>query len=168
MRYLLVFELTSISYFSATNQIAFKKIHDHMIIINFVAITQLFYIICIVIMDHSIIFGRPNSMLGPIFYYYDVIKINGHNILYLYYILWLSRNFSLADIGTQLFKDEVNTFWIIIYLDIIILCYIDKAILQISTLSNNQYISLYMHKYKFNFDWLKLTNHISNVITTIK
>lgn len=56
----------------------------------------------------------------------------------------------------------------ITYSNIIILCYIDKAILQILILSNDQYISSFAHRYKFNSDCIDLINHDLNAIVTIK
>ena len=37
-----------------------------------------------------------------------------------------------------------------------------------STLSSDQYISLFIRECKSDFDWLKLINHDSNVVTAIK
>lgn len=54
---------------------------------NFLAITQFFHITYIAIMDYLLTSERQNNLVRPIFYYYSIIKINGRNMLYLYYML---------------------------------------------------------------------------------
>ena len=73
----------------------------------------------------------------------------------------------MIDIKTQLLQDVIYASGRIIYLNTIILCYLDEAILQTSILSINQCISPSARKGKFNSDWYKLINHDSNIVTTI-
>lgn len=56
----------------------------------------------------------------------------------------------------------------IIYLDIIILYWIEKAILQTPILLINQYISLSAFGCKSDSDWLRPINHNSNAVATVK
>lgn len=125
----LVLLLADISIFIATNQIAFRKMQNHTAIINFIFIAQFFHIFYIAIMNHLLAFERQNSFLGPIFYYYNIMKTNSYNMLYLHCILWLNRNLDLADLKTQLLKDENYATWIITYFNTIIWYCINKAIL---------------------------------------
>lgn len=74
----------------------------------------------------------------------------------------------LVNIKTLSLKDEVYVSYIIIYLNTIILCCINKAILQTLILSSNQYISLFIYVYESDSNTLKLINHDSNAIATIK
>lgn len=83
----MILKLVNISFSSIINQIAFKKIQDHIVIINTIVIVQFFHITCIAIMDHLIAFGRQNSYLEPIFHHYSVLETNDYGIFYLYYIL---------------------------------------------------------------------------------
>lgn len=135
---------------------------------NLVAIAQFFYIICITIMDHVIIFGRQDDLLGPIFYYYGIVETNNSGILQLHCILWLSKNLSFPDIKTRLLEDKIYASQIIIYLNTIISSCVDEAILWISTMSSNQYINLFTGRYKSNSDWLESIHHDSNAIAAIK
>lgn len=86
MRYLLVFVLVDISLFNETHQIAFKNMQEYVVTMNPIAITQFFYITYVVITDHLIISNKHDDFLEPIFYHYDIVKINGCNILHLHYM----------------------------------------------------------------------------------
>lgn len=55
-----------------------------------------------------------------------------------------------------------------IYFTIIISCYINKAILQILILSNNQCINLSVCRYESKSDWLNSINYDNNAIATIE
>ena len=94
----MVLELAGVPLFGATNQITFKKMQDYVAIMNPIAVAQFFHITCIAIVDHLIASGRQNGLLGPISHHYGIIKINGHGVFHLHYILWLSENLGLADI----------------------------------------------------------------------
>ncbi len=130
LRYPLILKLAGVSFSSAINQIAFKKIQDHLAIMNPITVAQFFHITCITIIDHLIVSGRQDSLLGLIFYHYGIVETNSHGMLHLYCMLWLSGNLDLMDIRTQLHGNEVYASQIIIYLDRIISCYIDETILQ--------------------------------------
>lgn len=54
----------------------------------------------------------------------------------------------------------------IIYLNIIILYYMDQAILQILTLSNNEYIGLFLREQEFDFHKHELNNYYNNLVAT--
>ncbi len=84
LRYLLVLELAGVPLSGATNQIALKKIQDHMATVNPVAVAQFFYILCVTIIDHLIASGRQNSLLGLISHHYGVVETNGHDMLHLH------------------------------------------------------------------------------------
>ncbi len=56
----------------------------------------------------------------------------------------------------------------IIYLNTIISCCVDEAILQTSTLSSNQCVSPSVRRCKSNSNWFESINHNSNVIAAIK
>lgn len=135
---------------------------------NFVTVAQFFHITCVVIMDHFIVSIKQDSFLGPISHYYYVVETNGRGILYLHYILWLSGNFDWMDIRTQLLEVEAYTYRIIIYLNTIILYYIDETILQTSTFLSNKCISPFTRECKSNSYWLDLINHSSNADAAIK
>lgn len=94
-----------------------------------IAIALFFYITYIAIIDYLIASDRYDGHLRSIYHHYSIVKINNCNILYLHYILWINRNFDLADIRTWLYEDEFYAFWMITYLDIIISYYIVNAIL---------------------------------------
>ena len=96
---------------------------------NPVAVAQFFHITCIAIIDYLIASGRQNSLLGPISHHNSILETNGHSMLYLHCILWLSRNLDLADLKTRVLKDENYATRMITYLDTIISYYIDEAIL---------------------------------------
>lgn len=139
-----------------------------MAIINPTTIAQFFHITDIAIMNYLIAFSRKNDLLRLISHHYAIVEINTYSILHLYYILWLSRNLSLKEIRTWLLKDGVYIFWMMIHLDIMISCYIDETILQVSILLSTLCISLFSREYKSDFNWHKLINHDSNAIAAIK
>ena len=89
-------------------------------------------------------------------------------MLHLHYILWLNGNLGLADLKIGLLKNEVYASQMIIYLDIIILCCVNEAILQTSILLSNQYISLSARGCQSNSDLLESINHDSNAVAAIK
>ena len=142
LRYPLVLEFAGIPFFCVTNQTAFKKMQDHMALMNPITIAQFFHITCVDIMDHLVASNRQNGLLEPISHHYGIVKINGRSMLHLHCMLWLSGKLDLADIRSRLLEDKVYASQIIIYLDTIISCCVDDAILQTSILSSNQCISL--------------------------
>lgn len=79
---------------------------DHVITINLGAIAKYFYIICIIIIDHLIVFGKLNGFVKPIFYCYNVMEINELSILHLRYIFWSTGNLGLVDIRARLLENK--------------------------------------------------------------
>lgn len=141
---------------------------DYIIIINFIAIVQFFYIIFIAIIDYLLAFKRENNFLRLFSYYYNIMAINDYNILHLHYILQLNKNLNLIDLKNQLFENKYYTTQIITYLNIIIFYYIDKNILQTLILLSNQCINLSLYKCKSDFNQLILINYNSNIVIVIK
>lgn len=95
------------------------------------------------------------------------MKINGKDKFFcLYCILWLNKNPGL-DLKNLLLEDNNYITQIITYLDIIILYYINKAILQLSILSSNKFIDLLIYGLKFYSNLLKSINYDNNVVAII-
>lgn len=137
LRCQLVLLLASVSLFTTINQTALKKMQDHITIMNSVAVAQFFYITCVAIIDHLLTSEKQNGLLGQIFHHYSIVKTNSRNIPHLHCMLWLSGNQGPADLKTQLLEKRNHATQMITYLDRMISCCVDEAILQISTLSIN-------------------------------
>ena len=112
--------------------------------------------------------GRQNGLLGPISHHHGILKTNGRGILHLHYMLWLSENLGLADLRTRLFEDENYATRMITYLNTIISCCVDEAILQTPTLLSDQCISPIVNGCESDSDWLELINHDSNAVAAVQ
>ena len=111
---------------------------------------------------------RQNNFLELISHHYVVIKTNNFNMLHLHCMLQLSENLGLADLRTQLLKDENYTIQMITYFDIIISSCVNETILQTPLLSSNQCSSPTARGYESDSKYLELINHDSNAIAVVK
>ena len=164
----LVLVLAGVSLPTAIDQTAFRKMQDHTAIMNPVAVAQFFHITCVAIMDHLMASGRQDGLLGPISHHYGVVETNGRGMLHLHCMLWLSGNLGLADLRTRLLEDENYATRMITYLDTIISCCVDEAILQTPTSSSDQCISPTARGCESDSDWLESINHDSNAVAAVK
>lgn len=76
----LILVLADVFFSTITDQIAFRKMQNHIIIINPIVVAQFFCITYITIIDYLLIFKKQNNLLKLIFHYYDIVEINGHSM----------------------------------------------------------------------------------------
>ena len=135
LRSILILKLANIEVSCDNLFLKMQKIQQVIVKINSIAIAQFFHQICTSIFNVLLATNKNQSgIFNQVSNYFDIVKINKRDILYLYFLIWLIDNLEFHNLQFWLQSNAVFITRIIYYLKFIIKYFINLVVENLENL----------------------------------